>query len=179
MAFSHTIITSVASAGVMSVVATFGSNLYTSLAPAIGGGHTPTTLNVQTMRPELPFDGADVDHNGIRDDVDAMIASLPDSALQKTALRQSARAMTRAMALIGTSPNDDAVKQASIDLNTARRCLTAMYPAEQVRAKLDSVQSAVANTNERRYTYVRFNGLAADFAVGARSDQACEEESTG
>ncbi|WP_211243011.1 hypothetical protein [Sinimarinibacterium sp. CAU 1509] len=155
-----------ASAGFFSMLSTLGVDLKVMIESTLNMGPTPTSVSARALRSTKPppgFDGIDSNRNGVRDDVDAVIASLPDSPMQKKALQDVATAMTNAMALIDWDQSEDAVKAAALDLNTARRCLRSMYTADERAERAEQIRSAVANDQKRMWRLVRFDALAQDY----------------
>jgi len=114
------------------------------------------TLDVSSSVP-----GTDANGNGVRDDLDKFIASLPDSAAQKNALTQLAQAVQAAMTVDTT--NATAVATVSLNLNRADTCIWAVYPSGQ-SAKAMTIEELSVNTLNRLKAYEQYNA-ARDGAV--------------
>jgi hypothetical protein len=92
--------------------------------------------------------GTDADGNGVRDDIDAYIASLPDTAVQKRALRQSAAAIN---ATVAVEPADSAALL-RVDKLTSDGvvCLVDSYSDIQLsRKRFAEIQGYTINTKAR------------------------------
>jgi hypothetical protein len=100
--------------------------------------------------------GPDANSNGIRDDVDNYIASLPITAEQKRAVEQLARAL-QATLLVDTA-DSNALRQASSAISRAVQCTTFKFPdINQDRSIYTRIEGITFNTKERSAIYIQYN----------------------
>lgn len=116
--------------------------------------------------------GPDADLNGVRDDIDAYIASLvPDSDLQKAALRQAAAAIRLSMLVDTSDPN--MVNAATTRISNAVSCLYERYPSSLAIEKNDQMELFTVNTRRRLRAYLAFNGASGNSTLPR--DSGCLE----
>jgi len=102
--------------------------------------------------------GADSNANGIRDDIEQYIGALPDSAAQKQALNQTARAFG---AVLAADPkNDTAMTEASAKLSNASSCLFSRYPGADANKRARDMEKFTINTKQRFDAYDAFNAAS-------------------
>ncbi len=141
-------------------------SLLAILDQAQASGQLPT-LDLSTS-----VAGTDGDANGVRDDLDQVVAALPDSAAQRAALIQLARGLQGALTL---DPTDAAaVASAASALNRAVACAWTAYAASAAPAKVALVQELSVNTMPRVAAYDRFNA-AMDGTVTPNTTGGCDE----
>ncbi|MFC3024056.1 hypothetical protein ACFODT_09470 [Vibrio zhugei] len=99
--------------------------------------------------------GPDVNNNGVRDDIDTYISSLPDSALQKAALIQSSSSITNAMTIDIADQN--ALTNALKQIANASACLHARYDSSTASSKSSDMEKLTVNTKERSTAYEAFS----------------------
>lgn len=108
--------------------------------------------------------GTDIDGNGVRDDLDAYINSLPDTPVQKKALRQHAAALNAALAVDLT--NQAAVDAVSVSTSNAASCNELVYGDAAWKHSKD-IFKYIINTKERFVAYMKYNqalsGRVLDF----------------
>lgn len=97
--------------------------------------------------------GVDSDGNGVRDDIDTYIASLPYSAIQKSAVLQRARAFQRTLVI--DLSNRTQVQQLADEIMAAVNCLGDVLPLSDRRG-LD-LEALTMNTRDRAARYMHFN----------------------
>ena len=85
-----------------------------AIKAAEAAGNTPTLNRDATIL------GPDTDGNGVRDDIDAYIATLPDTAAQKSALKQKSSVLSKAMTVDLT--NQTALLDVSRQMGAAAAC---------------------------------------------------------
>lgn len=177
MSFSHALVATIAAGSFMSAVATMGPRMRSMVADAIPGYDRTAAIATTTAdspKPPPAFEGSDVDGNRVRDDVDALIVSLPDTTVQKAALARLARAQILAIGLIDWDHSDQSLRKAAVAMNSARRCTLLAYPQHGGDVRAEQVRRAVANTDDRVWRLVRFNALAEDYHLAARSCETPE-----
>ncbi len=114
----------------------------------------------QGLLPKLNRDntitGPDTNHNGVRDDIDAYIESLPDTSEQKAALRQDARAVNAAMTV--DVKDKKSLDEASLKINRSVTCLHHRYIGNGIASKKGKeIEAFMVNTKERFLAYQRFS----------------------
>ncbi|MGZ8257235.1 MAG: hypothetical protein ACXWTX_05645 [Gallionella sp.] len=98
--------------------------------------------------------GTDADGNGVRDDIDTYINSLPDTLIQKKALKQTAAYFNLAMAVNLTNPA--AIDAVSVQAANSSSCNQIVYgDAAWVKTKV--ILKYVVNTKERFTAYMKYN----------------------
>lgn len=99
--------------------------------------------------------GTDSDNNGIRDDIDAYIATLPYTDEQKKAVKQNARALN------GTLTVDKAEKAAVIAANEKLTrsigCLHFQLDSDKASKMFTDNQKMTVNTKKQFLEYEKFN----------------------
>lgn len=98
--------------------------------------------------------GTDADGNGVRDDIDAYINSLPDTSAQKAALRQTAAALNAALAVDLT--NAVSVNAVSVKTANAAGCNQVVY-GDFAWQQTKLILKYVVNTKERFDAYMKYN----------------------
>ncbi|PZO12768.1 MAG: hypothetical protein DCF26_18220 [Burkholderiales bacterium] len=118
--------------------------------------------------------GPDNDNNGIRDDIDAWIATQPISDEQKRAARQMARVQ---QSKILADLNDKAALQALGDRSMAGvKCLRLSFmPEYQKGYDLGSqLEAMMANTKARTKQYIAYNRARSGSVTELPSGTTCE-----
>ncbi|MEO6924458.1 MAG: hypothetical protein ABI142_11585, partial [Bryocella sp.] len=128
-------------------------------------GKLPTLDITQTLL------GTDSDNNGVRDDLDKYIAALPDTADQKKALIQLAKAFQSTLAIDTT--NAAALTSASLALNRGVGCIFQVYPANQP-AKAYLMQELTANTLMRLQAYELYNAARNGTTTTMQTASVCD-----
>lgn len=124
--------------------------------------------------------GIDADNNGIRDDIDRIIASKPYTDRQGKAVQQSSKALR--LALTSDLKAGAYLKKIQIDYNRAISCMSDVFRGDKINAPNGGIQLMIEyntlhiNTRERYLKYYEFDntfdGMAID--VGAIKDY-CDE----
>jgi hypothetical protein len=99
--------------------------------------------------------GTDANQNGIRDDIDALIAARADSVTQKAALSQYAKALQEALLASGGEASTAAAASSAIGLSVA--CIWSVYAPTTAHEMVRDLQHYTANTIPRIKAYDRFN----------------------
>jgi hypothetical protein len=117
--------------------------------------------------------GADLNNNGIRDDVDTYIASLSITAEQKKAIEQDARAL-QATLLVDTN-NSNALRQASSKISRVVRCLGIRFPDfYQRRSIYTKIEAITINTMERSSIYNQYNDAVSGSVFPSLTEDTCD-----
>lgn len=118
---------------------------------------SPVTLDESTS-----IAGPDRDENGVRDDIDEVIASLPVAPEMRTYLSQSAAVEQRIMMLdINGDPaaaKSEAFRIAT-DANRLISCVPAGLDEEEANDRTDVLQSLIEDTDERQAQVAAFSKL--------------------
>lgn len=99
--------------------------------------------------------GSDVDANGVRDEIDMHIESLPDTVEQKSALRQISATLQNSMIVDAT--NQSALLGVSKLLGESATCVFARYNRSIAGKKSMEIEKLTVNTRERSAAYQKFN----------------------
>ncbi len=130
-----------------------GSSAPTTISEAIKAseiaGNTPTLNRDDTLS------GPDADGNGVRDDIDAYIEALPDTAAQKSALKQKSSVLTKAMMV--DVKNQTALLGVSRELGAAAACNHAKYEPAIAIKKGAEMEKLTINTKQRFDAYAKFS----------------------
>jgi hypothetical protein len=114
--------------------------------------------------------GPDENHNGVRDDIDAYIAALPITDLQKKAVVQRAREQQVELLL---DPTDkQAVAASSNRSMAASNCMWDRFNnSDNLSTRIEAI---TANTPERARRYMRFMAALNGTSVRAPDGDTCE-----
>jgi len=119
--------------------------------------------------------GIDVNANGVRDEIDAYIASLSDSIPQKAALTQVSSALTNAMLVDVTDEN--ALNAAMNIITNSVTCVDSRYNAAtnitMGRDKGDLIRNLTINTKTRFLAYERFNAAMSGHTFSLPEGDGC------
>jgi hypothetical protein len=117
--------------------------------------------------------GPDANNNGVRDDIDAWIATLPITEIQKKAAIQTAIGLQKTLLV---DLNDKIALQAVWDesmLSTV--CLSDAYMPEYKESfKLSSkIEAMTANTKERAKRYILYNAASSGSSTKLPNSYSC------
>ncbi len=130
-----------------------------STAPITSIGQAILAAEANGTIPKLNHDdtllGPDTDGNGIRDDIDAYIASLPYTEVQKKAVQQDARALTATLTVDKTDKT--AVINVNDKLTRSIGCLHFQFDSDTASKKFADNQKMIVNTKNRFLEYEKFN----------------------
>ena len=118
--------------------------------------------------------GPDTNNNGIRDDIDAWIAALPITDVQKKAAQQTAR--VRQSELLVDLTNNTEHDRLGVLASRSTKCLRLVFmPDYQKGYDLSSqIEAITANTKERAKQYLAFNRAVSGSVVSSVSGDTCE-----
>ncbi len=115
--------------------------------------------SIPTLNRDNTIAGPDVNANGVRDDIDAYIASLPDTVIQKAALTQVSSALTSAM-LVNVA-DQAALNTAMSKITNSVTCVNSRYnTATNITMGTDKrhlIRKLTVNTKNRFLAYEKFN----------------------
>jgi len=117
--------------------------------------------------------GVDDNNDGVRDDIEEYIESLPDTPEQKSALRQMYKALSSAM-LSGTgvdSPTE--TSDASRKIANAVNCLAEKYP-DDYYDKMNDIRKNTINTKIRFNAYAEYNEKLSGSILSLPEGNTCE-----
>lgn len=119
--------------------------------------------------------GTDSNNNGVRDDVENYIQSLPDTSAQKSALTQTSSAISQAMVV--DTANQTSVIAATNKTAAAIKCIYASYnDAEEASNKVADMRKLTVNTTERIAAYENFNISASGTSSVLPQGDGCENK---
>jgi len=101
--------------------------------------------------------GRDNDGNGVRDDLDSYIQGLPDTTPQKSALRQTSKAISRAMQAGVANATPSELREVSTTIARAVHCVWHQYDSAIAGGKVTAIQKLTVNTPERFNAYELYN----------------------
>ena len=107
-----------------------------------------------------------------RDDVEAYIDSLPDTAEQKQALRQTATALGSALS---ANVRDGAqLGASSAKISSASSCLFSRYPSAMANKRAREIERMLVNTKQRADAYEAYNLALSGSSSQAPRGDGCE-----
>jgi hypothetical protein len=116
--------------------------------------------------------GPDTNGNGVRDDIEAWINSLPHTAEQKKALMQFTAALQQNLLHSG---NAEEARVSDAVTSTAQSCLYKRFDRTLVDGLTGRIESYVANTMERALAYARFSDALHGSTLSLpKGDEVCE-----
>jgi hypothetical protein len=120
--------------------------------------------------------GPDKDNNGVRDDIDAYVASLPDSPEEKAALLQMSASFSLMMVSAEDSePDKEALRYASLASTRALHCLHETYVGSNVpTSKLNLMRKLMVNTRARMEAYARYNSSVSGWVFTMPREDTCD-----
>jgi len=141
------------------------SPLLTQLQSDITSGVLPT-LDVTAS-----VTGTDANSNGIRDDIDALIAKQGDLPAQRAALSQVAQSLQATLSLDTT--NATATAAAATGIRKAIACLFVQYDGPTASGKFHWLQEVSINTMARLQVYDKFNIAMNNSATSMATGTVC------
>lgn len=147
-------------------------------APITSIGQAILAAEANGTIPKLNHDdtllGPDTDGNGIRDDIDAYIATLPYTDVQKKAVQQDARVLTATL----TVDKTDQVALASIGnkLANAVNCIHDQFQDGTTTASklLSDNEKMIINTKIRFLEYEKYNSARSGSVTRLPDGDTCE-----
>jgi hypothetical protein len=146
-------------------------------------GAVPSALAQLEASSQIPvldrsadLSGSDIDLNGVRDDIDKYINSLPDSVSQKSALRQEARAISSAIIAGSQSLDQSALKDVSAQIGRAVFCVFQRYDPTIANRKITTIEKFVANTRVRFDAYDKYNSKVSGTSSRAPVGDSCDNK---
>lgn len=115
--------------------------------------------------------GTDANQNGIRDDIDAFIAARPDSAGQKAALSQYAKALQTTLLIDTTQASADSA--AAVEIGRSIACIWSVYDPATAYQMSKDLQKYTVNTLPRIKAYDRFNFSMSGSVLTAPTGVVC------
>ena len=115
--------------------------------------------------------GPDVNGNGVRDDIDAYIATLPDTAAQKSALKQQSSVLSKAMTVDLT--NQIALLDVSRQIGAAAACNHSKYDPSTASKKSAEMEKLTVNTKQRFDAYTKFSKALSGTTFVLPSGDGC------
>lgn len=120
--------------------------------------------------------GADLNSNGICDDIDAYIAKQPYSAAQLAAVTQHARWIQSAVIL--SSANREDARLIAVQDGKAIDCIYEKFQSpgapSSAAAVVGIIESLTVNTPARKKSYQKFNKLVSGMAFQLQQGNTCE-----
>jgi hypothetical protein len=133
------------------------TSLGAAISEALRSGAMPNLNHDSTIT------GVDANANGVRDDIDAYIASLPDTPAQKAVLLQHA-AVLQATLTVDTS-NQSALRTVDRNLMNSIRCIHKLYGEGIASRKSQDLEKFTVNTRIRLDAYEKFNSALSGTSI--------------
>lgn len=152
---------------------------------ACGGNDAPPTVEQQLQAMEqkgtLPkldvtdsVTGTDSDGNGVRDDLDKIIAAQPDMPAQRAALTQMAKSIQASLASSAT--DSTAVAATATLMNNAVACVFSQYAdATKAQGQVKWIQEISINTLPRLNAYEAFNHAMSGTVTHSATGAVCND----
>lgn len=123
--------------------------------------------------------GPDKDNNGVRDDIDAYVESLPETPQGKAALRQMSRSFSLSMLSTETEapPAKDQLRAVSLVGSRAIACLYDVFPGPEPKAheSLNLMRKLTVNTRQRLEAYGRYNHAVNGWVFKQQQGDVCDD----
>lgn len=114
--------------------------------------------------------GIDTDGNGVRDDVDKYVASLPDTKAQQQALLQMSMSLQKEMTM--SLKDKEALKTAHDAWGSALSCIYYSYHNHKIsEKKIEEIEDLTINTSERAGARKRFIDAINNYLVDANPEE--------
>ncbi|MBG6221837.1 MULTISPECIES: hypothetical protein [unclassified Janthinobacterium] len=131
-----------------------------------------TSGSIPVLDRSATLSGTDSNANGIRDDIETHINSMPDTATQKNALRQTAQAFTSV--LTTNLADSSALTASSTKLSNASSCLFSRYPSPLASKRAREMEKLHINTRQRFDAYDAYNAALSGTTSLAPAGDGCE-----
>ena len=129
---------------------------------------------ITTLKRSSDVKGPDANANGVRDDVDIVIATMPINESQKIGAEQFAKSIQAALVLDVSDTTK--LRDASVHISRAIQCLSSRFPdKKQLTAVANTIESITANTKERASQYIKFNVALSGSVSKLLSGDTCDE----
>jgi hypothetical protein len=115
--------------------------------------------------------GTDSDQNGIRDDIDALIAKQTDLPVQRAALSQLAQSIQATLSIDPSAAG--AAASAALGLRKAIACLFSQYDGPTAAGRFHWMQEVSINTMARLQAYDHFNIAMNNSATPMATGTVC------
>lgn len=125
-----------------------------------------------TLDRSTALKGADVNTDGVRDDLERHIGSLQDNSQQKAALRQLAKSLDSTLTV--DTANETALRSAANELTEAINCVWETYPAETAPNKVEELRRLAVNTRARFEAYAKYNQARSGSVIALPSGSTCK-----
>lgn len=153
-----------------------GSSTDAAPPPAPTAAQTISAMEARGDLPTLdrsaPLKGADLNADGVRDDLERYIAALPDTTSQKSSLRQLAKSIDST--LVADTTNSVALRAASSELTDSINCVWSVYPTESAPKKVEEIRRLAVNTRERYNAYAKYNQARSGAVIALPSGGTCK-----
>lgn len=146
-------------------------------APITSIGQAILAVEANGTIPKLNHDdtllGPDTDGNGIRDDIDAYIATLPYTEVQKKAVQQNALALSSSLSVDIT---DKVALQVVADrMSRAPSCLYAKLPESEADKMVGNLEKMIINTKIRFMEYEKYNSERSGSVSKSPAGDGCDQ----
>ena len=149
-----------------------------SSGSSTAGGSTISELEENGSIPVLDrtpdVAGVDANTNGIRDDIDSYINTMPITEDQKKGVIQLAKTVQESLLVDVTNGAD--LRKINQGISRSIQCLSVKFPNVQERLEvITSIESKTANTRERTDKYIKLNNALSGSVSKLLSGDTCDE----
>jgi len=116
--------------------------------------------------------GPDTDGNGIRDDIDTYIATLPYTEVQKKALQQNARALSSSLTV--DTADKVALQKVANDMSNASWCIYTKLTDGTAGKTAGELEKMIVNTKNRFLQYEKFNSALSGSVSTSPVGDGCD-----
>jgi hypothetical protein len=143
-----------------------------SVASAIA--NLENTGQLPSLDRSTSLTGPDSNGNGVRDDIEAYVASLPDSAAQKAALLQTAKALGAALTAGGSATDNTTLQGVGTAIGRAVHCIWTRYDSSVAGDRVTTIRNLVVNTQQRFTAYEQYNTKRSGTESRGPSGDSCD-----
>lgn len=116
--------------------------------------------------------GPDNDSNGIRDDIDAYIATLPYTEVQKKAVQQNARVLSSSLTVDTT--DKVALQKIANDMSNASWCIYTKLTDGTAGKTAGELEKMIVNTKNRFIQYEKYNSALSGSVSKSPEGDGCD-----
>lgn len=144
----------------------------TEVSPVAALKQLEQSGDLPILNRDSTISGVDANNNGVRDDIDQYVNSLPDTATQKKALLQVSKSLNIAMTV--NVNNQNQVIDAANNISGSIKCIYSLYTPEIAPEKQADMEKFTVNTTERVAAYEQFNTAVSGSSFVLPQGDGCE-----
>lgn len=116
--------------------------------------------------------GIDSNGDGVRDDLERHIGTLPDTEPQKNSLRQLAKALSGTLTV--DTANETAMRAVAGQLSDSINCVWRVYPPETAGPRVEEIRRLSVNTRTRFEAYAKYNQARSGAVIAIPTGDTCQ-----